>query len=607
MKNCSALLFALSLGFAHNAAAQVFPPPPPTKQIVIYNNSDQRIYPVITVGAKTGPAFDLWLQAQFNVSIPDEFRRIFQTAVTYRAYVNSPNGPVLGGIPPTSQCSKPPCSVTITVPFYTQLQPVNTSDVGLGYDKFIDWWNGARVLSFDGLSAMTAALITYGNCTEFTTCPPSVAFPPQKVIPNSSVPTANKIIPSCTNSDNSPCTVSAYAYTIDPLPQFEFQLDEYTFASAIGGQPEPGKPPQFVDNYDYVNYNISAVDSIYASTAMGPLNAKPPIETNCTVGGNTCYLGSPLTNDAFNQALNTFSNNGKNYPYYVPLYFKCDDGSIGNPNCTTGTDPNWPKAFYATCSLAAFSPPPYLLPKVPGAYDLLNQSYKGIPSSSPPGTAPPIPPVLSSQPPNYLSLPGYVNDQCIPPSTPPYSAPVLGTAGQVMVDLWTKCANPATTDSSTTCKDIAILDKFFRPNYAAACTNGTPDSVSILNAVYGWVPITYPEYGGYTGKPQCTGRSLALTADYDIANQAYCRLQYNYLTETDQSRIFNPYTKLLHKALQSSAYAFSIDDNLAFRHLRADGIIITIGGLAGLQNQAATPIPQNPSDVHLFCRGAGGG
>jgi hypothetical protein len=76
------------------------------------------------------------------------------------------------------------------------------------------------------------------------------------------------------------------------------------------------------------------------------------------------------------------------------------------------------------------------------------------------------------------------------------------------------------------------------------------------------------------------------------------------LTENDPKKYFNPYTKLVHDVLKSSAYAFSIDDNLAFHSLKADGIIITIGGLKGLQNTDATPIPDKASTIKLACKGA---
>jgi hypothetical protein len=443
---------------------------------------------VITVGKlDTCDTFDLGLQAQFHVPIAEESTRVFHTSVIYRAYVNPPSGPHLAGIHPKILCGSPPCYVTIAVPFYTQLKPVDTGDIGTVYDQFIDWWNGGRVLSFDGLPAITGAMITYGNCTAFTTsCPPSQPFPPQKVVPDAMVPPANAKFPSCVNSDGRKCTVSTYAYTIDPRTQSEFQLDEYTFAAAIGGKADPDKrAPQFVDTYDYVGYNISAVDAIYTSTAVGPLNAKPPIVTDCTQVGNACYLGSPLTTDTFLTALKSFSNGGKNWPYYVAPYYKCDDGSIGNPNCKTGTEPDvWPPDLHATCSLAPFTRQAYALPKVPGTFDVIDESYKGIPSSSPPNTAPPSPPVLSSQPPNYLSLPGYKENKCIPPVVLGYDTPNLGKAGQAMVDLWDKCANPATADSSATCQNIAFVDKFFKENYAATC-KGTPDTPSILAAVYG--------------------------------------------------------------------------------------------------------------------------
>ena len=117
-----------------------------------------------------------------------------------------------------------------------------------------------------------------------------------------------------------------------------------------------------------------------------------------------------------------------------------------------------------------------------------------------------------------------------------------------------------------------------------------------MKAVYGWVPISYNN---------CTGSALVNTPgvpDYQIAITTYCDLQYNYLQSgVPASDIFNPYTYFIHDALQSSAYAFSIDDQLAFRHLVAAGIILAIGGTNGLQDTEPSPLP-NRQTYAQHCR-----
>ena len=107
-----------------------------------------------------------------------------------------------------------------------------------------------------------------------------------------------------------------------------------------------------------------------------------------------------------------------------------------------------------------------------------------------------------------------------------------------------------------------------------------------MQAVYGWVPIV---------NRGCTGLDLKTNVTaYQNAALAYCRLQYNYVTlPANQKAVytFNPFTALIHApyspilggGLDSSAYAFSIDDKLSFKSVVADGIILTIAGTKGLE------------------------
>ena len=78
----------------------------------------------------------LWLQAQFNVG--DVTTQIFNTTLLYRIFVNRN-----AGVPPNG-------SVTLTIPFYTQILPATPANLGRVDDQFIDWWNAMRVYVFDG-------------------------------------------------------------------------------------------------------------------------------------------------------------------------------------------------------------------------------------------------------------------------------------------------------------------------------------------------------------------------------------------------------------------------------------------------------------------------
>src|SRR5262249_9750555 len=151
--------------------------------------------------------------------------------------------------------------------------------------------------------------------------------------------------------------------------------------------------------------------------------------------------------------------------------------------------------------------------------------------------------------------------------------PHLGVDGKSFVDLWNNCTT-SMSDTSKTCEDVRTVAKLFTSSYFNnnACTNHpTPPFYIVMQAVYGWVPIVF---GG------CTGLDLKTNVmAYQDAARAYCRLQYNYVTlsPSQKAYIFNPYTAMIHApytpgsggGVDSSAYAFSIDDKLSFKSVVA--------------------------------------
>jgi hypothetical protein len=513
---CLALfLLAFAAGHAGIAAAQNLPiPAPPTKKLVIYNNSTtDTIYPFIAIGIKLGNP-DLWMQAQFVSDFPDKNPYPpFPTTLVYRAYINATTG-----IPPEH-------SVTVTVPFYTQLKSVTKDDIGVDNDQFIDWWNGARVYLFDGATALKAAKITDNAPTH---------------VPTPITPLTGAALPTCTNSDGTACSVDLISYQIDPPFGVPFELQEYTFASAMG--PPLAPRPAKID-LTYVNYNISSLDTVYLPVAVGPLTDK-----------SVPYVGGTEDVATFQANLRTFNTSGSAWPYYLPVYF--DDAS---------KFPTYPVVYGAACSLKPFTTA-YSLPKLPGTFNLFTLSY---------ANPPPVPPVLSSNPPDFPLT------TCVPATPPPFVTPKLGTLGQGALDLWTKCT-ASMSDNSDTCKEIRTVRDLFNTNYVNKC-GATPDTTAMIQAVYGWVPITYNN---------CTGNPLVTTPGYATAVATYCTLQYNYLdTSVPAKDRFNPYTQLIHQTLMSSSYAFSIDDKLSFKRVVDDGIILAIGGTTGLVNKTATPLP----------------
>ena len=119
-----------------------------------------------------------------------------------------------------------------------------------------------------------------------------------------------------------------------------------------------------------------------------------------------------------------------------------------------------------------------------------------------------------------------------------------------------------------------------------------PDFNSTIQAIYGFVPIRFSG---------CPGGPLQDTPGFEEVIGHYCDLQYNYLTAILEPDIFNPYTKLIHDTLKSSAYAFSIDDKLSFKRVEDTGIILTIAGPQGLKNQTGVPLP-NEDTFRNQCR-----
>jgi hypothetical protein len=179
---------------------------------------------------------------------------------------------------------------------------------------------------------------------------------------------------------------------------------------------------------------------------------------------------------------------------------------------------------------------------------------------------------------------------CEPGVVPDFvDPPALGTFGKQMVDLWKRCTE--TTNATLTCNQIRRVEKFFKDSYKRTCEQqGDPPWIAVMMAVYGWSQV---EYNG------CKGADLASIPGFAAAQKDYCGLQYNYLTLSSSDSTFytfNRYTRLIHGlsaigGLESSAYAFSIDDKGSLKNVKADGLIFAIGGAKGLENPNPSPLP----------------
>jgi len=596
------LFFSLFSGFAGNAAACDYTDPVPCKKLRIYNNqpaNGNNIY-VFFESFIQSPNLppskaDLWMQAYFKVQDWDNnfvSPRRFTTTRLRRGYIVIGNDE---GIAPGQWAE-------IEIPFYTQLLTTTAANLGKISDQYIDWWNSGRIVFFDSQAAYHSVKVTNDNGN-----PPApgggLPPPPVKYL-------AGAAAPSCTSSTGKKCSVPLFENALQPLDGIPFQLQEYTLASAEGPPLNTKLPAPTRTKIDlrFVNYNVSSLDSVFLPVAMGPLTkAGDSVNHGVVPPVPVPYVGTALTTAQFRQTLDKFSSGGNNWPFYVPAYY--DDM----------VRPNFPASPAKACSLAPFTSPStgvYNLPKIPGTFNVLTASYLGARVDDAGKVVfPPVPPVLSSNPADYKTK--YTTNACTLPTPPPFvNPPNLGVAGKSFIDLWNKCY-PSMSDASQTCKDIrTVADLFVNKSYFAnkACMNPqTPPFYITMQAVYGWVPIV---------NRGCTGLDLKTDVpSYQNAALAYCRLQYNYVTlPANQKAVytFNPYIALIHASyspvlgggLDSSAYAFSIDDKLSFKSVVADGIILTIAGSKGLEFDpksgqtapVATPIPATAKEILDHCK-----
>lgn len=235
-----------------------------TKKIVIYNNSNEAIYPIIE--APILSVSDPWLQAYFQDSNISTHKYI-QTKV-HRIYVN----PTTGGVPAGG-------SVSITVPFYSQL---TANPNPASPDQYIDWWNAMRVYIYDDASILQ----TRYNADTSTPVTP--------------------VTPGLTCDPGSTCEpLTIYSNTVG-LPLYDpSQLTEYTFANVVTSQGTP-----FPIDTNYVDYDISYVDHVYLPVAMEPYG-------NSEVG----YSGTVMDISTFRTKLASFISD-ESWPSYIgtPTY-----------------------------------------------------------------------------------------------------------------------------------------------------------------------------------------------------------------------------------------------------------------------------------------------
>jgi len=155
-----------------------------------------------------------------------------------------------------------------------------------------------RVYVFDGKDAADAAY-------DFSQDNPSPPTPVKPVLPPYPVtPMTGAALPTCSTG----CTLDLRSYYVGFPYGVPGQLVEYTFASAEG----PPNAKTFGIKLERVNYNISAVDSIYLPAAIGAKGNSTDLNT---------YLGSIQTLKTFRDELNDFAKRGARWPEFIPAYY----------------------------------------------------------------------------------------------------------------------------------------------------------------------------------------------------------------------------------------------------------------------------------------------
>ena len=272
----AAAAFLLALG-AGGALAQPIPQDIPKMQIRIFNNDPKyNIYPVLTTGTS---ASNLWLQAWFKITKAQarqaaaQGKPFYPKTNNFRIYIN--------GIPPQG-------SVTLTLPFITQLVPTAQVDPKKD-DQYIDWWGGGRIEIF--------AAPVVANAPPDHVPPPELrdlytSRPSQTEIDIRKLP-AGAAVPTCEGCQPLKLFKDTGGVFKNNAPS---QLTEYT----LGVINQDADPPVLGTFFGAVDIDVSYVDTAALPAAMAPWN--PQGAALNQVG----YVGTLLGIDAFKNAMSRF-------------------------------------------------------------------------------------------------------------------------------------------------------------------------------------------------------------------------------------------------------------------------------------------------------------
>ena len=511
----------------------------PCKKIKIQNNTTSAIYPVLKNGSKP---VDEWLQAQMNVPKGQTNTMTYPKNLTYRVYINWPNGVAPGQ------------SVTIDVPLYSELvdSPNATTP-----DQYANWWNGGRIAIYDkkGILSKEHEIDVKGGVTE-------KGQHWGKVMPKTPGP-------QCANDENSACQASSlqvFSNPADLKDESPSQLVEFTFGgSVINDQANSNVARKMY--YQDIGYNISYVDHLYLPIALAPLGNK-------YIG----YNGSVMDNKVFKPILESFH---------------------------TGED-KWPKFVIEEEDVL----------KLPGGHNLIMKSKNKNQLTGGTQAYERILKLWKSCLPNQFGdLPVTLTESDKCPSGKKEQLQKVWNFFDLNQKQYetNEYPNNRAVERNGSCDD----KKYFN----AMKAQGWNKQEILLSRIYGWVPfIEYCPSGDKTnalckttnepndkainigdekyeeivdGKPVTKSRKVDYLYDkptvctkmYHDVHKLYRNLQYSY--HDGQRPKFNPYVELIHEEnkLNMDAYAFSIDDAVGFMLELGHGLIVTVGGKTGLENE----------------------
>ena len=417
----------------------------------------------------------------------------------------------------------PGTQVTITLPLFSELSP----------GKYVTWWNGGRVLLADRNKRLRGSEDKSADTPANVTC----------------------------QGQGTACKLSTYTSPVQFQEDVFAQLSEYTFGDSII---PPGQSTRMLKP-ENVGYNISYVDHVYMPVAIG-------VRNNPYIG----YSGSAKKLSDFRTALRNF----------------LQPGALGE---------GWP--LYNMSEL-----------RLPGGYNIFAQ--RGGYLLEDPDV--PVKPADGKNPP-VLTVLKCLDGQCTPGEQRNMQ---WGQAVQNIQDLWGSCVDWGSEDiSQYTSKkypqdcpapqamreELGLIKDFFAQNhkqYLAMYANqqcaGDPIGSRKIPAhvaefkfweaikhIYGWVPFNE---GCGAGDNKLVNTQVGGHDHAEVQTLYIENLQYNYrqaAVQADPRLAFNPYVKLIHDDLDMSAYGFSVDDAVGFMSEQGDGLVFTVGGTQGLENEKA--------------------